>query len=163
MDPCCHGHSLSRIQSEVPSRLPELLMTSSGSGPKTSLKIKFLGWIFLAHQGPARRDIPDPGPAMSRTKTLCKAPFSVASAKGMAAMSRDLGRDARNLNSTQKGIKTDGFQNRKFWGLSKLALLVHQQIWYPFGWFFGTQKGIKTDGFQNRKFWALSKLAIFGA
>ena len=25
----------------------------------------------------------------------------------------------------QMGIKTDGFQNRKFWGLSKLAILVH--------------------------------------
>ena len=48
----------------------------------------------------------------------------------------------------------DGFQNRKFWwGLSKQASLVHQQFWYPFGWFFGPQKGIKTDGFQSGKFW----------
>ena len=40
-------------------------------------------------------------------------------------------------NNTQRGIKTDGFQNRKFWGLSKLAILVHQQgtrlggSWHP--------------------------------
>ena len=52
------------------------------------------------------------------------------------------------LLGTQKGTKTDGFQNRKFWGLSKLAALVHQQFWYPFGWSFGTQNGIKTDVFQ---------------
>ena len=64
------------------------------------------------------------------------------------------------FNNTQNGIKTDGFQNRKFWGLSKLAILVHQQLWCPFGWFFGTQKRIKTGGFQNGKFWRLSKLAI---
>ena len=33
--------------------------------------------MFIGHQGPRCRDIPDPGPGMSRTKTLCKAPFSV--------------------------------------------------------------------------------------
>ena len=60
---------------------------------------------------------------------------------------------------TKRGTGTDGFENRKFGGLSELA--VHQHFWYPFGWFFGTQKDIKTDhGFQNRKFWGLSKLAI---
>ena len=37
-----------------------------------------------------------------------------------------------------KGIKTDGFLNGKYGGLSNLAILVHQQLWYPFGWFFGT-------------------------
>ena len=25
--------------------------------------------------------------------------------------------------------------NGKFWGLSKLAIVVHQQFWYPFGCF----------------------------
>ena len=40
---------------------------------KNSVKIKFLGGIFLAHQGSACRDIP----GMSRTKTLRKAPLSV--------------------------------------------------------------------------------------
>ena len=64
------------------------------------------------------------------------------------------------FNNAQRGIKTNGFQNGKFWGISKLAILVHQQIWYTLGWFFGTQKGIKPDGFQNGKFWRLSKLAI---
>ena len=33
-----------------------------------------------------------------------------------------------SFNNTQKGIKTDGVQNRKLWGLSKLANLVHQQF-----------------------------------
>ena len=33
--------------------------------------------MFLGHQGPIRRDIPDSGAGMSRTKTLCKAPSSV--------------------------------------------------------------------------------------
>ena len=64
------------------------------------------------------------------------------------------------LNNTDKDTKTDGFQNGKFWGLSKLAILVHQQFWYTFGWFFGTQKGTKADGFQNGKFWGLLKLAF---
>ena len=37
-------------------------------------------------------------------------------------------------HNTQKGNKTDGdgFQNRQLWGLSKLAILVHQQFLYPF-------------------------------
>ena len=33
---------------------------------------------------------------------------------------------------TQKGVETNGFQNRKLWGLSKLTILVHQQFWYTF-------------------------------
>ena len=36
-----------------------------------------LGRLLLGHQGPTCRDIPDPGPGMSRTKTLCKVPFAV--------------------------------------------------------------------------------------
>ena len=44
------------------------------------------------------------------------------------------------LNNTQRGIKADGSQNCKFWGLSKLAILAHQQFWDTFGWVFGTQK-----------------------
>ena len=65
------------------------------------------------------------------------------------------------FNNTQRGTKRDGFQNGKFWGLTKLETLVHQQFWYKFGWFSGIQKGIKTDGFQNGKFWGFSKLAIW--
>ena len=45
---------------------------------KSSPKIKLLCRIVLGHQGPRRRDIPDPGPGMSWTRTLCKAPFSGA-------------------------------------------------------------------------------------
>ena len=45
------------------------------------LKINFLGRIFLGHQGPRRRDIPDPGPGMPQTKTLCKSRFSVVLAR----------------------------------------------------------------------------------
>ena len=44
---------------------------------KNSLKIRFLGRIALGHQGPTRRDIPDPGPGTSQAKTVCKVPFSV--------------------------------------------------------------------------------------
>ena len=54
-----------------------------------------------------------------------------------------------SFNNAERAIKTDGFQNRKFRGLSgKLAILVHQQFWHTLGWVFGTQRGIKTDGFQ---------------
>ena len=51
------------------------------------------------------------------------------------------------ISHTHERVLIDGFQNRKFWGLSKLAILVHQQFWYLFG-FFGTQKGTKIDEFQ---------------
>ena len=39
------------------------------------------GKIFLGHQGPRRQDIPDPGPGMSQTKSLCNAPSSVVSGR----------------------------------------------------------------------------------
>ena len=42
---------------------------------KNCLKIKFLGGIFWGHQGPTRRDIPEPGPGPSRTETFCKVLF----------------------------------------------------------------------------------------
>ena len=55
---------------------------------------------------------------------------------------------------------TKGYQNRwvsKSQVLAvKLVCLVHQQFWYPFGWFFGTQKAIKTDGF-----WKWQSLGTF--
>ena len=60
---------------------------------KNRLKIKSLGRMLLGPQGTTRRDIPDPGPGISRTKTLCKAPFSVILNREWAGMSRDLGRD----------------------------------------------------------------------
>ena len=72
-------------------------------------------------------------------------------------------------SSTQNGIQTDGFQHAKLWGLSKLAILVHQQFWYTFGWFFCTQKGIKPMIFnmpssgdcQNSQFWPAILLPVW--
>ena len=57
---------------------------------KDSLKIKFLGRIFLAPEswdigGPRRRDIPD--------KHFIKVAFACCFRQGEAGMSRDLGRD----------------------------------------------------------------------
>ena len=62
----------------------------------------------------------------------------------------------RCVNNT-KGYQNQWVSNRKFSGLSKLPILMHQQFRYPSGWFFDTQMGIKTDGFQNGTFWGLSK------
>ena len=42
-------------------------------------------------------DIRDPDVGISRTKALCKWPFSVVFGKGVAGMSRDLGRDVLDL------------------------------------------------------------------
>ena len=64
------------------------------------------------------------------------------------------------FSTTHKRYQNRLVSKSQVLGLSKLAILVYQQFWYPFGWFFSTQKGIKTDGFQNVKFWGLSKLAI---
>ena len=49
----------------------------AGKCPLRSLKTKFLGRIFLGHQGPRRRDIPDPCPGTSPGKSSCKVPLSV--------------------------------------------------------------------------------------
>ena len=49
--------------------------------------------IVLGHQGPTRRDIPDPGLGVSRAKTLGKVRFFSCFRHGMAGMSSDLGRD----------------------------------------------------------------------
>ena len=42
---------------------------------KKSLKIKCSGRMFLGHQGPIRRDLPDPGPGMSQTKNFMQGAF----------------------------------------------------------------------------------------
>ena len=100
------------------------------------------------------RDIP----GISRTKTLCKWPFSVVLDREWPGcpgiwvgtsriwknfMQENFGLIFRTLH--KRGVKTDGFQNRKSctWELSKIAMLVHQQFWCPFGWFFGIQRGSK--------------------
>ena len=66
-------------------------------------KDKFWGRL-VGHQGPTRWDIPDPGPGMSQTKTLCKAPFSVV-----------LGRDGPTTTTTiifQKSFASDATPKR---------------------------------------------------
>ena len=64
-------------------------------GRKNSLKIKFVGRIFLGRQGHTRRDIP--------TKTLCKLPFSVVLEREWLGCPRiwvgDLGRDVPDLEN----------------------------------------------------------------
>ena len=55
---------------------------------KNSLKTKFLGGIFLLHQGRRRRDIPDPG---SPRQELSAFGASFCCFRlGMAGMSKDL-------------------------------------------------------------------------
>ena len=39
-------------------------------------------------------------------------------------VTHDVGGGPLLFNNTQKGIKTDGLQGRKFWGLAKLAIVV---------------------------------------
>ena len=70
----------------------------------------FLGRIFLGHQGPRRRDIRDPGPGMSRTRTLCKVLFSVVLDRKMAVMSRNLGRDVQGLGPAYLGSQKNFMQ-----------------------------------------------------
>ena len=61
----------------------------SESGKKNSLKINFLGRIFLGNQGPRRRDILD--------KNIMQVAFSCCFRQGVAGMSRDLGRNVPDL------------------------------------------------------------------
>ena len=56
---------------------------------KSSLNRKLLGGIFLGHQGPRRRDIPD--------KNFMQVAFFCCFRQGVAGMSRDLGRDVPDL------------------------------------------------------------------
>ena len=70
--------------------------------------------------------------------------------------------------TTQKRVsKPMGFKiassKSQVLGTVKHVILVHQQCWYPFGWFFGTQKGIKTDGFSKWQVLETSKTRKFGA
>ena len=67
------------------------------------------------------------------------------------------------VNNTQRGTKTYGFPNGKFWRLSKVAILVHLHFWYTFGWLCGTQKGIKTDGFSKWQVQGTFKTSNCGA
>ena len=63
---------------------------------RNSLKIKFLGRIFLGHQG-KRRDIPD--------KNFTQVALVCCFRQGVAGMSRDLGRDVLDLDKLLGGVK----------------------------------------------------------
>ena len=56
---------------------------------KSSLNIEFLGGMFLGHEGPRSRDIPD--------KNFMQVAFFCSFRQGLAGMSRDLGRDIPDL------------------------------------------------------------------
>ena len=89
---------------ELPLIIKHRLLQDSKNRPK----IKFLGIMLLGHQGPKRRDIPDPGPGMSWTTTLCRAPFSIIS----DGVSRDLGAHlGRSENSLRKKTLGDDFSS----------------------------------------------------
>ena len=104
--------------------------------------MKFLGNIFLGHQGPTRRDIPDPGPGMSRTRTLCTAAFSVV-------LDREIpnGRDVPRFGLGCPRIRKTGKSNG---GLSKGGLGPKGANWAkkgPFGaisalppWLWGAEE-----------------------
>ena len=63
------------------------------------------------------------------------------------------------LNKTQRGIKTDGFQNGDLFFLTRH--FATRLFWYLFGCLFSsTQRGIKADGHQNGKFFECWKLDI---
>ena len=65
--------------------------STPGSAQRSSLNIKFLGGIFLGHQGPKRRDIPD--------RNFMQVTFFCCFRQGVAGMSRDLGRDITDLET----------------------------------------------------------------
>ena len=91
---------LDACKSENTDRLPNAKCLAHASysccTAKNSPKTKFLGRTFLGHQGPTRRDIPDPSPGCPGEKLYarCLSPwFLDGFREGMAGMSRDLGLD----------------------------------------------------------------------
>ena len=72
-----------------PTKQRGLMERSKNQERKSSPKTMFLGGIFLGHQGPRRRDIPD--------KNLMQVAFFCCFRHGVAGMSRDLGRDVQDL------------------------------------------------------------------
>ena len=61
---------------------------------KNSLKVKFLGRIFLGHKGPRRRDIPD--------KNFMQVASFFCFRQGVAGTSRDLGWDVPDWKTLYK-------------------------------------------------------------
>ena len=121
------GERVSRVESSISILIPFLK-----SGRKNSLNIKFLGRIFLGHEGPRRRDILD--------KNFMQVAFSSCFRQGVAGMSRDLGRDVPDLEKLYA---------RKLWAdfrsLSKIFLAVPVLPSLP-----GEKNGSHGSGFQ---FW----------
>ena len=81
----------------------------SNQDEKNSLKIKFWGRIFLQHEGPTRRDIPDPGPV----KAWCKVPFSVVLDREWSGCSAIWVTTSRELENFSK--KTLGWFSVPLW------------------------------------------------
>ena len=79
---------------------------------KSSLNIKFLGGIFLAHQGPRRQDIPD--------KNFMQVAFVCCFRHGVAGMSRDLGRDVPDMEKLYA---------RKLWADFSHPIIEYPQMW----------------------------------
>ena len=65
------------------------LRSGRENSQNVALKIKFVGGIFLGHQGPRRRELPD--------KNFMQVAFFCCFRQGVAGMSRDLGRDVPDL------------------------------------------------------------------
>ena len=121
--------------------------------------------MFLGHKGPTCRDIPDPGPGMSRTKTLCKAPISVVLDRG-AGMSRNLGRDVQG---------SEKLYSRKLWAdvsFPKLCRVFNKMEITPCreGWNLHAVVVLQCEALFWRRFagqdWppkSRCKMAFFGA
>ena len=77
------------VMKATPLKLNHPFPTSLYQEGKNSLKIKFLDRIFLGHQGPRRRDIPD--------KNSMQVALFCCFRQGVAGMSRDLGGDVPDL------------------------------------------------------------------
>ena len=75
---------------------------------KNNLKIKFLGRIFLGHQAPRRRDIPD--------KNFMQVSFFCCFRQGVAGMSQDLGRKVPDLEKVYA---------RKLWADFSFPIFVY--------------------------------------
>ena len=82
---------------------------------KNSLKIEFLGRIFLGHQGPRRRDVPD--------KNFMQVAFFCCFRQGVAGMSWDLGWDVSVFGKTLCKKKTLGTEICDLGAPSPLELL----------------------------------------
>ena len=88
---------------------------SCGQERRSSLNITLLGGIFLRHQGPRRRDIPD--------KNFMQVAFVCCFRQGVAGMSRDLGRDVPDLEKlhARKLWAAFSFPTRKNTGINSIV------------------------------------------